>query len=1789
MRGIGTIYTDVWVEATPTYETGGAFSSLSLPAPVEEILQRFNTSGLGVYDPPYEHQANALQAFFNRNKDLIVATGTGSGKTEIFLYSILGALSLEGSRGRTTERRGLRAIILYPMNALVADQLARLRLLFGSEDGANELESRFHRRVQFGMYTSRTHYHGEYNENKNDRRVRPIIDYFLNLESDNPTLFSELKSMGRVPAKDLGGFRARHHRRETQYRTQLTDLELFTRQEMNDPNDYGGAPDILVTNYSMLEYMLLRPIEQGLFDSTRAWLAEDDENKLIIVIDEAHMYRGAQGAEVGLLIRRLLQHLRINRDRVRFILTSASLGTDCQDTGVLREFAADLTASTADQFETIFGSQETLDGGDVGPTELAQVLSTVQPPPNLTRGVISDLADNLGWTPPVGHDLETIRHYLWYNLRQDPTFRRLHDRLVEGIMTLPDLAEYTFPDAEECQRIDATLNLLYLGGQAREQGGQSLISSRIHTMFKGLPKLFVCLNPNCSEKVGGADILGKIYLEPRLRCGCGARIFELLSHRTCGAAYIKAFRRSGTQNLENQSPPEPIFLWTNPEEPRNMDELHILIESPRADPLEEGLSLLEHTPSRYLDIITGHLVRDIPPNLNHSRFIRVWVPGNNEGPDPERGGPWSWTRCPVCGLQERRRRDGQTNIMDLETKGEETFANLVKTLFQFQPEVPGKCEFPNRGRKILCFSDGRQKAARLARDLQRIVEHDSFREVISILLNEMSDEASLSNLFPALLAYCHEHHIEFFDDADTLSDGTPGSRSRFVSLISTLDEKCQEFRIGPPNNLKVNVTDCDVLDLVSDLNSNKPSRYDSELLRLLGHKVFSIDECLVGYLVPQQDVLNEIKNYLTNTRNHVIDDTLIEDIVYYVVKNAARERAIDPSINDNSIRSASRESLFQPNGYPRRNGEGFTVDELIPTNVLDRVGSQLTDEQWDDFRHSLKRSGHANKRLFAAGQDQRYFLNPDAVRLRLAINDTWYRCTGCRQFFPRTLGGRCPGSGQSACVAELEPVNMDDPHVHARKSFFRDLCRDLIESDQSPFTLRSEEHSAQLSTKDSRDIFSKTENYELLFQDIITSENESEQPIDVLSCTTTMEVGIDIGSLTGVAMRTIPPRPENYQQRAGRAGRRGAEMSTIITFAGNTPHESHLFNHPNEIIGAPSSDPIIYIGNRKICERHINACLIQRFFHSQSNNLSPGTDVFSSLGPANNFFSGDGDNSLVAFQAWLDQNIHPPGATITTELAGLLPIELVSSIGSTPEDYIRETACSFNSKLTTLASGNDWEHEPVDSNLLDALLDEALLPTFSFPIDVCTFAVKEWSPSRYDVVTRYDMSQGLQQALSEYAPGRQIVVDKRTYTSYGLHFAFAPNPVNRASTMEDDVRTLNYCESCSTVLDDSSTPREDEECPVCGSNITSMNIFRPPGFSPEIIDRRAIQGRQREERRVYATQARYPLPSTTHGCGAEPYRDLGHARVHRYPNQELLVVNFGTRGNGYNICTSCGAIGGVERLPERHNRPYPKNQRLRLTVEWPRQCHGEPINTALGYNFRTDLTVLRIPAVQPPFRWAVLENPWLEAAMRTLSEALILGASRELGIDNSELAGEARLLPRFPEDSDDVMGHMDIFLYDTTPGGAGFALKAYEHIHEIISRTREILTNCDCEKSCHRCLRAHNNRIWHDILDRHLAVSLLDYATNGNIPHVDVTRAGILANRLADTLGLMDQDVVLTMSDDDSNVFSARRGNEERSFVIIPCIRSDENLPEESQPIRDYDIVHDLPGIAHRIIQSLHN
>lgn len=1795
-----------WIEATPSYESGSPLSEMKVPASLIQLLQDLRREGFDVYDPLYRHQVAALEAFFDSGKDLVVSSGTGSGKTEIFLYAILGALLQEGARKRTSNTRGLRAIILYPMNALVSDQLSRLRRTLGNVRASALIRERYGRLVQFGMYTSRTPYHGVYDVERNDRMVKPVVSYFTSLATD-PTrrsLFHELEERGRIPAKDLVGF-AGGRSRESRYRTQPGDRELFTRQEMHSPNQHGGTPDVLVTNYSMLEYMLLRPIEQSLFEDTRRWLSEDRENQLILVIDEAHLYRGAQGAEVALLVRRLLQHLGIGRDRARCILTSASLGNSDSTGRKGQAFGAKLTGGLEERFSVIMSQRRKLGGEPPLPRALGEALQSVSS--DLARESLTNVAKYFGWQLPLPESQGDLCRFLGRALKETPEFRALHDYLSAGPRLVVDAGRELFPDLAHANQVSAVLNFALVATASKDGVGSPLLPVRLHVLFRGLPRVYACVNSQCKATTSENEpsLLGSVYLSPMLTCPeCNSRVFELYSHRTCGAAYLKAF-------VERDVHEFPRFLWTQ-DESGELQEVHLLMEAPRRDedPTEESrVPLNDRIAARFLDKTTGYLFDEIPPHDTAEKFVKCWWPPEEAVVAPRRRShdnvddpvdvgstPWSWSRCYACGITERRWK-GQTKVMDLETKGEDPFANIVKTTFYIQPPAkPSTASMagilPNQGRKVLCFSDGRQKAARLARDLQRAVEQDSFRELLALSASRAGQNTPLEALYANLVLVTRNLNIALFDDGDgrEASGEYEGSRSVFIAAQQDVPRLLSEYRFKSENEL--------VADKWArrELSGKKPRQYDQDLLRALGDPNFSIRSALVGYVAPLPTTLKFIQEL-----NPALSASLVENVVLATIDAALDARALDPSILQED-RELSRRTTGQPRGFARREGEGFDGTATIPVDVRKAL-TGLGEQNLQALMTSLRRGSAEAEPLFVA-KSARYWLNPEAVALRIDPTIDWYECRGCGQFTPFHFDERCP---DYRCQGRVQLIRGDDLYVRTRKSFLRNPVVEVLNGERKPFTLRSEEHTAQLTTKDSSTVFGKAERYELLFQDVLVDDLVNQQPVDVLSCTTTMEVGIDIGSLNAVALRTVPPRPDNYQQRAGRAGRRGTALSFIITFADNSPYETFVFENPAQIIGVETCAPSVYVQNLKIAERHLNASLLQMFFQrrvgADTTDEAKRWNIFESLGTAKAFFLDRGPYSFESFDSWATTEILSNQHGAADRLGELLPQEIGVGLAYGAKSgwqrkYVQEVTKCLAVKLRTHGTQRRWEGAADDDNLLSNLLDSGFLPTFSFPLDLCSFVVRDFDRTRQRVVNRYEMQQSLSQALSEYVPGREVVVDKHTFVSYGLYFPFAADKVSRGKSVDwDGLPWLNHCLSCGVTIDDSvhNLERQGVKCSR-EHDVVSIPRYRPEGFAPRVNQNTgAVEGYVPGSERVYASTAEFPLPVVpTPPPGVEIQRVSEIASVRKLPDQLLVITNLGPKQEGFTVCRECGAIALDGVLGVAHERPYQVEPSL-LSGAKKRGCDGNPFRTAFAYDFRTDLAILTVRA-QPPLNFA-WDAEWFKAVALSLSEALVLGATRALGIDSSELAGGWRVVPRYEGDPPETRGHFEFFLYDTTPGGAGFAADAADNFGEVLRTARQILGACQCETSCYRCIRTYDNRIFHDRLTRHGAMSLLDYVETTAIPDVPSGVRDVLIDQLSRAIRLRDPDATVQRIKPGSLlIYRARRGVE---VHLIPALRetpiplTTASLPASVAAVNtvaidatDAEVKTRLPIVVERIVDA---
>ncbi|HVZ35846.1 MAG TPA: hypothetical protein VG963_25640, partial [Polyangiaceae bacterium] len=511
------------------------------------------------------------------------------------------------------ETSAVRALVLYPMNALVNDQLGRLRLLFGDPRIVQRFVDWSGRPARFARYTSRTLYPGVRDKDKDQNRLKPIGKFYVKkleaaLGSPSPEqkaaarLVNKLKEHGKWPAKpDLAAWYGREREqwtdRDGNFKRCITlprDPELITRHEVQ-----AAPPDVLVTNYSMLEYMLMRPLERPIFDHTREWLAKNPDERFLLVTDEAHLYRGAQGAEVALLIRRLRMRLGIPPGRLQVICTSASF----KDADYAIEFGAQLTGKDLSDFRKVQGELLERPGAAQGTAADAAALDAF----DLTN--FYDAATD-------EDRLRIVDSFLKYRKVSEPlALQSSLYRALESFGPMSSLVNSTMKEAQPVNELGTKLfdasvapdiaaravtNLVALGSVARREPTEpGLLPCRVHSFYRGLPGLWVCMDPNCTslpaaERGGPA---GKLYSQPRDRCECGARVLELFTCRSCGTAYARAY----TDNVD-----APDFLWAESGSSFRTGARFIDESSPLDLLLEEPVFKEDAEPAAY-DLITGRL------------------------------------------------------------------------------------------------------------------------------------------------------------------------------------------------------------------------------------------------------------------------------------------------------------------------------------------------------------------------------------------------------------------------------------------------------------------------------------------------------------------------------------------------------------------------------------------------------------------------------------------------------------------------------------------------------------------------------------------------------------------------------------------------------------------------------------------------------------------------------------------------------------------------------------------------------------------------------------------------------------------------------------------------------------------------------------------------------------------------------------------------------------------------------------------------------------------------------
>lgn len=1672
LRGRGVVAQTPFIESTPSFPTARKLALLErefaefLPAGLAELVQH----GVPVDRfALYRHQEEALLAAFGGRPNLLVATGTGSGKTEAFLLPILADILSEATNwapaagparpGRYDEQRevwlhsrrhearpaALRAIILYPMNALVNDQLSRLRRILARAESPD-----WQRRnlggnvVHFGMYTGLSRPTGSWrDEVRRDRFAK----YLAGIEADWESLRPDLRETGNWPRPD--------------------SPEMLCRWDMQ-----AAPPDILVTNYSMLEYMLVRPMEAPIFAKTREWLQSTPGARLSLVIDEAHTYTGALGTEVAHLVRRLKERLGIEpgSDRFRAIATTASVpeGADVS----LRRFTSDLFAEPEERFTLV---QVRMPPPSPARAATGQALAAFA---SFHQGfdiqnpfpAIEQLAEDLNLGPVDGTlDPQVALHAL---LENNEDVRWVRERTARRATLLGDLAEecWTGVGTPE-EREAATAGVLAAGSFARGVAlpdTPPLLSMRIHAFFRGISGLWACTDPNCPELPAedrGRRPCGRLYTDARPWCtpACGARVLELFSCRHCGLLFL-----GGIPDETHGS----LWPWSDDlsGERESVSEFRVFgIERPDAHAAVSSRSTRT----------TLHVHPE-------DSFARETYEVDEATDDGEVVSHFPG-QCPRCKNYRQPGTDGREVVEPLRTKGPQSFAAVVENGFRNQPRT-AKGSAPNFGRKALLFSDSRGEAAKLAADLRSGHDGDLFRQLLFRVLYSCEvckGSRVVEEEGPFVIGKPREVVRRPCDACAASGRAAMPGPLPFDELRRRVVDLQLELGINP--------TEGEIPDFFSRLNAGDQTcydearrRFDANLRREVSESRFSLEP--LGLAQWRVRVPEQFGSFdpLTEAETHVF--------VQAVARILATERAVLPPEPNKPwewphdlVREHERLVIIPAGG--KRGDDRIVPYNLSPYRKLGRyviaVASALARdgrlagdggaEKWVTGLHwELWRTLKGINVLQWAGAKIRDEL-PQGIRLDSfvlhPVGDTVERCRACAYVMSEALLRVCVRCGQ-----ETESVPAAELQNYYRLAAFHALPGSGYDD---PFPLRAVEHTAQIESEEAR-------NEERWFQDLFhDDQNPADFRVDVLSVTTTMEMGIDIGSLLCVGLRNVPPAVANYQQRAGRAGRRGSSVATVLTFAQQRSHDQYYFERPPEIVTEPPRVPALYLRNDVIARRHVRSLVLQDFFLVTLGSAG-GSGLFGAWGTLSEYVAQARGRTLARHIAQHREDLlQRAGAVVDAAFAPALP----GWIDAVPGEV-------------DLLVGRDGP----EAGLLEELVTSGLLPKYAFPVDVVSLAI----PSAHDAMVRsgeFPSGDGMQRdlkiALAEYAPGAEVLrgsfPNTYKYRSVGVYDPFAKDPDYCATGV------LVECDDCQAVqvlAPGESAPDECEECH--GLNLLHLPYLRPPGFTVDAAlpdgGRERYQGEGRE-RSGYSSPARLLVGQTsfTSGDSAGPLAPALYTLVRQ---GELFASNKGPdpRFPGYLICPDCGrSLDPSDPGPHQYPADVPPHGRFRRgprAGQWcPNRTRFEN-QVILGHRFVSEVILF---GVDLP---GTLDAPFAEVSGRavwySLGTLLANAAARVLQINPGELMAGVRPVLREPG-----RVHGEVFLYDDVPGGAGYARAVADNLGPVLQKALELGRSCrnpGCAGACYHCILDYRNQPLHPMLDRSLGTAVLEFLLDGTEP-----------------------------------------------------------------------------------------
>lgn len=1483
----GVLFQQPYLEPLPEYASSVKLQDLTpddCPNMSDEARNAFVAlmrAGLFRDDfPLYKHQQRMLRHSLD-GKHCVVVTGTGSGKTESFLLPLFANIIKEAVRwapatsaatpdewdwnlSRRKHRReqrpaAVRALVLYPMNALVEDQLTRLRMALDSDEVHQALRSHLKdNRIRFGRFIGKTPVSGhpfKPDGKANTAKRRALQDAIADARRSHRGARAALEEAQRAiaSARDDAERRDAYKRydraREVASFVQRLDVnaaELIHRWEMQ-----ADPPDILITNVSMLSIMLMRnpaPTIAGdradgdIFDKTRDWLQSDPTNVFQLVIDELHLYRGSAGTEVGYLLRLLLDRLGLhpNHPQLRILASSASLN--------------DGTAETVAFLGGFFGFEE----GEVRQKfhiESGELAWRPAAAPAMPRQAARAFIEH-GRATESGQDAEATLDAVLSEIRGDQEFGpRLLAAFVDGRRTrarpLAEVAAAMFPSEPDAEL--ATRGLLSALGHVdpRSKSGVEAPRVRFHWMVRNIDGLWA--------RIGRGDhddprrVVGPLAPTPDAWHADG-RLLEALYCECCGTQFLAG------QKIRVPSPPTatngiPGFGVPAGES----DSFELTLGAAGIERLPEDFADVQTHQQRYGDFgVVWIRAVDAPAATS----VTEWKQGSFERddfgrPQHQRRGSWVGAAIePISGLVRvgAAPRDGELPCFWFQLDGAPRAASSKSKSAHTKREVaaddypalPQRCPHcgidyseraggrlaPIRGfatglqrmshlltkhlmsemfvatgdpaaRKLVAFSDSREGAAKLAAG----VELEQWDHLFRVFLFGLLRGAAAQTIDALKLKVLEAHEngtlatredLDALLGANAVAQGSDLARTLRSFWRALGDGDVDQSVLGRLRHASSAVRLTDLVSAPAYADPDQPPP-----LPKLWEQLASIGTCPAGPTLEDRTITvgNERRDWTElfefsevpprlrrglsqNERNEIaklsldarkaawraVSGRLLYDLdaqgVGYLAIRPDAQVSLCPGSDVNTTREVANgvfrilteENLTKPDRFDRQK-PGWSADQPNDATLARakrRVWSyikavaELKKLDAGDLREAVRATivgaGHAHP----DGDGAWGIADLEHTYVILVGRDTkpWV-CAQCGQYHWHRSGGTC-----TRCFRQLPdaPNGKDEAKAIAAAHYYARESERL----DTAFRIHAEELSGQTDNPGQRqrlfrDIFFTQERVDDIFE---RAAIRAVDEIDLLSVTTTMEVGVDIGSLQSVFQANMPPERFNYQQRVGRAGRKAQRYSAALTYCRAQTHDLVHFLYPAEMTGGEPPQPNVAVGEEQqiLAHRLVTKELLRRAFRSLGRSwldFDGPPDAHGEFGMT----AAWSDADSLALKQWFATHAHDVAAVCKAIARGTH-----HSLAS-----LEAVARNIPARVATAINSSDFVADGVASRLGEA----GCLPMYGMPTNVRNlyFDLKESADGGDE---GRSMDRDFDQAVTSFAPHARRTWDKRVLVSAGF-------------------------------------------------------------------------------------------------------------------------------------------------------------------------------------------------------------------------------------------------------------------------------------------------------------------------------------------------------------------------------------------------------------------------------------